>query len=98
MKDFPARSLTLSQNSSWHDMTRSPFLQSRACNIEKLVLHPSHSLGSSGGSMPYLRNRASHHSCSPSSMPFTVDGCIVSHAPVFVTRRKRHATEVGGIR
>ena len=33
---------------------------------------------------------ASHHSCTPSSVPFTVDGCTVSHAPVFVALRNQH--------
>ena len=46
-------------------------------------------MGRSGGSRTYHRKRASHHSCAPSSVPFTVDGCTVSQAPVFVARRRR---------
>ena len=44
------------------------------------------------GSRPYRRKRSSHHSCTPSSVPFTVDGCAVNHAPVFFTCRKRRAS------
>ena len=42
----------------------------------------------SGGSRPYHRKRASRHSCAPSYVPFTVNGCTFSHAPVFVSRHK----------
>ena len=49
----------------------------------------SQNLGMSGGYRPYRSKRASRHSCSPSSVPFTVDGCTISHAPVFFTRRKQ---------
>ena len=59
------------------------------------MLQLSHSLGRYGGSRPYHRKRASHHSFKPSSVPFTVDGCTVIHAPVFVTCRKQCATEAG---
>ena len=44
------------------------------------------------GPRPYRNKRASLHSCAPSSVPFTVDGCTVSHAPVFVDLRKRRAS------
>ena len=73
-------------------MTRPPFLQSRACKMEKAELHLSQNLGRSGGSMPYCSKRVSYHSCAPSSVPFTDDGFTVSHIPVFVTRRKWRAT------
>ena len=69
-------------------MTRPPFLQSRACQMEKAELQPSQNLGGPGGLMPYRRKRVFCHSCAPSSVPFTVNGFTVSHIPVFVARRK----------
>ena len=41
--------------------------------------------------MPYCRKRASRHSCAPSSVPLTMDGCTVSQAPVFVSRCSQRA-------
>ena len=52
-------------------------------------------LGRSGRSKPYCRNRASGHSCAPSSVPFTVDGCTIINAPVFVAFRKWHVSWTG---
>ena len=45
--------------------------------------------------MPYQRKRASRHSCTLSSVPFTMDNCTISHAPVFVTRHSRCAPWTG---
>ena len=42
--------------------------------------------GGSGGSRPYCRNRVSCHSCAPSSIQFTLDGCTVGHSPIVVAR------------
>ena len=74
---------------------RRPFFQSKAWHIEKVALYPSHSVGRSGGSSLYCRKRSSQNSCVPSSMPFTVDGCTISHVLVFVTRHKQCETDVG---
>ena len=41
------------------------------------------------------RKAASRHYCAGSFVPFTVDGCIVSQAPVFVTRRIQWVTTSG---
>ena len=61
-----------------------------------LSFQPLQYLGRSGGSRPYRKKRASRHSCTPSSVPFTVDGCTVSQAPVFVARRIPRALSTGG--
>ena len=45
--------------------------------------------------MPYLRIREYLHYFAPISVPFTVDGCTIIYAFVFVTRRKRRVTWVG---
>ena len=50
-------------------------MKSRAWKIVNLVLQPSQYVGRSGRSWSYLRKRASHHSCAPRSVLFTVDGC-----------------------
>ena len=63
--------------------------------MEKAALHPSHNLGRSRGSRQYHRKRVFLHSYSPSYVPFIVDGCTASHAPVLVTHRKRHTTWTG---
>ena len=63
--------------------------------MENTELHPSQNLGRSRGSRPYRRKRASRHSYSSNSIPFTIDGCTVSRAPVFVTCVKRYATWTG---
>ena len=55
----------------------------------KLALQPSQLWGSSGGSVPYQSTMAYLHSWGPSSVPFTVDGTMESHAPVFLPRRRR---------
>ena len=89
---FPARSATLSQRSLWCAVTRPPFLQLGARHTEKALLHPSQNLGRYGVYRPYHRKRASHHSCVPSYVLFSVDRCTISHAPVFVVRLKRHET------
>ena len=60
--------------------------------MEKASLQTSLNLGRSRVSRPYCRKRASHHSCVPSSVPFTVEGCTISHSLVFVTRLNRRAT------
>ena len=52
-------------------------------------------MGRSGGSRPYHRKREYRHSCAPSSVPFTVDGCTVRHAHVFITRCKRREIWIG---
>ena len=46
-------------------------------------------------SRTYIRKRSSQHSFVPSSVPFTIDGCTFSHAPIFVSRRKRCASWTG---
>ena len=46
--------------------------------------------------MPYYRKRAYRHSCAPSSVPFNLDSCNVSHAPVFVARLSQRAPWTGG--
>ena len=56
-----------------------------------MALHPSRYVGRSGESMSYLRKEASSHSCDPSFVPFTVEGCTVNQAPVFVYRRIQRA-------
>ena len=63
--------------------------------MEKVALHLSHNLGRSGGYRKYHRKRASCYSCAPSSVPLTVDGCTVNHAPVFISRRNQRATWTG---
>ena len=63
--------------------------------MDKAELQPSHNFGRSGSSRPYHRKKESRHSCAPSSIPFTLDGCTVIHAPIFVTRHKRHAIWTG---
>ena len=68
------------------------FLHLRAWKIEKAEVQTSQNLGRSGGSMTYRRNRASQHSCAPSSILFTVDICTAIHALIFVIRRKRSST------
>ena len=45
--------------------------------------------------MPYLRKRASRHSCAPIYFPFTFNKCDVSHAPVFITQLKLRKTWTG---
>ena len=60
--------------------------------MKKAALKPSHILGRSEVSRLYYRKRASRHSYAPWSVPFTVDICTVSHAPIFVTCRKRRVT------
>ena len=52
-------------------------------------------LGRSGGSRPYHRKRASHHSCAPSSFPFTVYSCTIIQVQVFVSRCSQHAPCTG---
>ena len=92
VKAFPYRSATPSQSSLWRALTRPPFLQSRAWEINNAEFQPSQNLGSYGGSRTYFRKRAYHHSCAPSSVPFTVDSCTVSHSPIFFTCQKQLAT------
>ena len=92
LKNFLDMSVTPSWNSLWRDMTRSPFLQSRARKMEKLELQPSQNLGRSGGSRPYRRKRTSHHYCAHSSVLFTFDSRTIIHPPIFITLHKRHVT------
>ena len=68
-------------------MTRTPLLQSISCHMWKAVLQLSQNLRMSGGSRSYCRRRESCHSCAPSSVPFIVDCCTISHASVFVAHR-----------
>ena len=58
--------------------------------MEKAELKLSQILGGSEGYRPYQGKRTYCHSCAPSSVPFTVYGCNISHDPVFVARRKQH--------
>ena len=95
MKDFLASSATPSRSSLWRAVTRPPQFQSRIWHMEKLALYLSQYWGRSRGSRPYRRKRASRHSCASSSVLFSVDGCTVSHAPVFVTLRTRHTSWTG---
>ena len=88
---FPARSATPSRSLLSSAETRPPLLQSRAWQIMNLKFQPSLYVRRSEGAIPYHRKRASPHSCAPSSVPFTVDSCTVSQAPVFVFCRSRHA-------
>ena len=90
VKAFPVRSVTPSRSSLWRAVTMSPLLQSRVWQIFNLALQTSQYVWRSGRSRPYLRKRVSRHSWAPSSVPFTVDGCTVSQAPVFVARCSRH--------
>ena len=43
----------------------------------------------------YIRKRAYRHSCAPSFIPFTADGCTGSHAPVFVAHHSQRAHWTG---
>ena len=60
--------------------------------MDKAALQPSPNLGRSGGSRQYLRKRSSRLSCAHSSVPFTVNVCTVSHAPVFTNYLKGNVT------
>ena len=63
--------------------------------MENLAWKQSQCVGRSRGLRPYRRNRASRHSCAPSFVPLTVDGCTVSQAPVFVARCSLRACKTG---
>ena len=63
--------------------------------MENRALQPSQYFGRSWVSRPYRRKATSRHSCAPSSVPFTVDGCTISQAPVFVARHNRRVTTSG---
>ena len=52
-------------------------------------------MGRYGGSRQYLRKSAYHHSCVPSSVPFTVEGCTVSQVLVLFVRRSQCAPWTG---
>ena len=54
-----------------------------------LTPHPSKWRGRSGGYLTYLRNTAYLHSWDPISVPFTVDGTMDIHTPVFLPRRRQ---------
>ena len=95
VKALPDRSATPSRSSLWRAVTRPPLLQLRAWQIVNLALQLSQYFGRSGGYRPYLRKRVSRHSCAPISVPFTVDSCTVSQAPVFVARCSQRALWTG---
>ena len=95
LKYLPSSSATPSWISLWHAITRPPLLQSRVWHMEKSALHPSQNLGRSGSYRQYFMKRASLHSWAPSSVPLTIDGCTVSHAPVFVAHSKWCANWTG---
>ena len=97
IKDLPSRSATPSQSSLWRAMTRQPSLHSREWQMEKAVFQTSHNLVRSGGYSIKHRKRSSLHFCTPISVTFIVDDCTVSHARVFVTRRKWRATWTGAL-
>ena len=63
--------------------------------MEKVALHPLQYLRRSGVSRPYCRKREYRHSCAPCSVQFTVGGCTISHAPVFVAYSKRCGPSTG---
>ena len=65
--------------------------------MEKAVFQTSHNLVRSGGYSIKHRKRSSLHFCTPISVTFIVDDCTVSHARVFVTRRKWRATWTGAL-
>ena len=91
VKAFQARSAIPSKISLYRSVKRPPRLQSREWYIEKFALQPSQYFGMSGGSRPYRRKRSSCHPFAPIPVPFTVDGCTFSHAPVFIACRKQRA-------
>ena len=60
-------------------------------------MKPSQNLVRSGGFRPYHRKRESIHYRTPSFVLFTVDGCNISHDPVFFTRHKRRDNWAGAL-
>ena len=95
VKYFPERDATLSRGSLWRAVNRSPFLQLMAWKMDNAALQTSQNLVGTGALGHICRNRASRYSCAPSSVSFTVNGCNISHDPVFVTRRKRQGHSSG---
>ena len=78
---------------SWHQCfsdEASP-LAIEGTEMVNLALQPSQYLERSRGSRPYRMKRVSCHSCAPSSVPFTVDGCTIRQAPVFVAHHRQRA-------
>ena len=82
MKALAAKSLSLSRTSLCHEITRPPFLHSRACQMLNFCPHPSQFVGRSFGVLAYLSRRLSQNSCADSSVPFMVEGITDSHCPV----------------
>ena len=70
IKSLPYRYETPSRRSLWRAVTRPPLLQFRAWLMEKAALQTSQNLVMSRVFSPYIRKRASHHSCAPSSVPY----------------------------
>ena len=83
MKVFPEISETLSQSSLWRAVMRPPFLQSRAWHTENAVPQPSQWENNSGGSIPYWKKRELLPSCSPNSVPLTVEGSTNSRSLIY---------------
>ena len=72
VKGLPSRLTTPSRSLLWKVVMSHLFFKSNAGQTDNATLHPSQWGGRSGGSMLYPRKRASLHSWSPKSVPFTV--------------------------
>ena len=68
---------------------RPPFLQYRSHEIDNLNLQKLQWQVRSGVLMPYSRNVEYLHSWDPSSIPFTMDDTIESHALIFYPQNMR---------
>ena len=84
-----SRSATPLRSLLWRDGTRPPFFQPRACLMLNMTPYLSHWWGRSGGSMTYWSNASYLYYWYPSSIPFTVDVAMESHAPVLLPRQRR---------